>query len=78
MCTHLVLSPVPPIQGDTPLRIACGGGDNVAIVELLLKAGATVDKAGYQVRGWKQTASIVRSCWYCIFVIFMFVMSDNS
>jgi hypothetical protein len=43
MCTHWVLSPVPSMQGMyTPLTAACGAG-HVAIVELLIKAGADMD-----------------------------------
>jgi hypothetical protein len=43
LCTHWVLYPVPPMQDVTPLTCACRGG-HFAIVKLLLKAGADVDK----------------------------------
>ncbi len=48
--SHWLLSPVPPMQGYTPLTAACRDG-HVKIVKLLLKAGAAVDKTGYKVRG---------------------------
>ena len=50
LCTHWVLSLVPPMQGRTPLTAACGRG-HVAIVKLLLKAGAEVDMEDGDVRG---------------------------
>jgi ankyrin repeat protein len=43
--------PVPPMQG-TPLTVACYKG-HVAIVKLLLEAGADADKVDDEVRGYK-------------------------
>jgi ankyrin repeat protein len=57
------------MQCNTPLMAACGGG-HAAIVRLLLKAGADVEKEtgredyydDYVVRGYEHTATSVRSC----------------
>jgi hypothetical protein len=54
LCAHNLISPIPPMQYgfiETPLMTACFKGD-VAIVELLLKAGADGDtKSTNYVRG---------------------------
>jgi ankyrin repeat protein len=70
--SHWVLSPVPTIQDGTPpyrispLMSACRGG-HVSVVELLLRAGADVDKADENVRGLEHTANLVWS----ISILFM-------
>jgi ankyrin repeat protein len=46
------------MQGYTPLAAACYGG-HVAVVKLLLEAGADADMVNNQVRGYKYTATFV-------------------
>jgi hypothetical protein len=62
MCTHWVLFPVPPIQGQTPLTAACLYGRaseaHVPVVKMLLEAGAAVDKRDSSVRGYVHTATL--------------------
>ncbi len=51
--SHWVLSPVPTKQGGaTPLTAACNEG-HVAVVKLLLEAGADANKVDGEVRGCK-------------------------
>jgi hypothetical protein len=60
LCTHLVWSPAPPVQGGRPpLWTACKEGHATA-VELLLKAGADPNKGSdYDVRGLEQLFDFV-------------------
>jgi hypothetical protein len=57
MGSHWVLSSFPPVQGTTPMGSACAEG-HLAIVVLLLEAGADVEKESY-VRGYEHTATFV-------------------